>query len=128
MYLKRVSPSNVNVFIDYGSGVLFYSHATSPAMNTDLSDYDNLFAITGYSGCIRSTDVINVGILSCTSWAHINYMGHKLSIPSRTYNATVTHCRQILGTTCGHPAKWNNKSTCCAQFISTMSYCGTITS
>ena len=36
-------------------------------------------------------------------------MDHKLNIPSRSYSATVTHCRYKLGTTCGHPAKWNNK-------------------
>jgi hypothetical protein len=33
-----------------------------------------------------------------------------LNIPSRTYNVTVTHWRQILGTTCGHPSTWNDKT------------------
>ena len=49
-------------------------------------------------------------MLSCVSWAAIVHKGHKLNTPSRSYNATVSHCRQILGTTCGHPSTWNNKS------------------
>ena len=33
-----------------------------------------------------------------------------MNIPSRTYNTTVSHCRQILGTTSGHPSTWNDKT------------------
>ena len=43
-------------------------------------------------------------------WASINHSEHKLAIPSRNYNATVTHSHQILGTTCGHPGTWNDKT------------------
>ena len=31
-------------------------------------------------------------------------------MPSRNYNATVTHWKQILGTTFGHPGTWNDKT------------------
>ena len=31
-------------------------------------------------------------------------------MPSRTFNTTVSHTRQILGTTFGHPATWNDKT------------------
>lgn len=48
-------------------------------------------------------------MLSCAVWAQINHFDHKLNISSRTYNATVTHYRQIIGTTSGHPATWNAK-------------------
>jgi hypothetical protein len=37
-------------------------------------------------------------------------MGKKESLPSRTYNITVNHRRQILYTTRGHPARWNDKT------------------
>ena len=49
-------------------------------------------------------------MLSCASWATHNHTGHKLNFPSRTYNTTVTHWRQILGTTSGHPCTWNDKT------------------
>ena len=39
-----------------------------------------------------------------------SFKGFKLAIPSRNYNATVTHYHQILGTTCGHPGTWNDKT------------------
>lgn len=31
-------------------------------------------------------------------------------MPSRSYNMTVNHRRRILGTTKGHPARWNDKT------------------
>ena len=49
-------------------------------------------------------------MLNCYSWAVINYKCSKLSIPSRTYNATVIHTKQILGTTFGYPCSWNDKT------------------
>ena len=73
-------------------------------MNTDVSIFGKLFNIAGYNGCIGSSDATHVGMLSCAVWAQINHLGHKLNIPSCTYNATVTHCRQILSTISDHPA------------------------
>ena len=100
----------LNVFLVYGSTVLYNLHVTSPAFNTDVSEFEKLFALAGYNGCIGESDGTHVGMLSCASWATIAHLGPKLNIPSRSYNATVTHCRQILGTTCGHPSTWNDKS------------------
>ena len=31
-------------------------------------------------------------------------------MPSRTYNMTVNHRRQIISSTFGHPARWNDKT------------------
>ena len=69
-----------------------------------------MFKLAGFDGCIGSTDATHVGILKCAAWAHIIHKGFKLNIPSRTYNMTVNHCHQILGSTSGHPATWNNKT------------------
>ena len=81
-----------------------------PDILIDSIEYDALFKQAGYNGCIGSSNVIHVGMLSCASWESITHIGHKLNIPSRTYNATVSRCRQILETTCGHPAIWNDKT------------------
>ena len=47
---------------------------------------------------------------SCASWATLQHKGHKLNIPPRSYNITVSHSRQVLYSTSGNPLTWNNKS------------------
>ena len=47
---------------------------------------------------------------TCAVLAQISHLKHKMKIPLRTYKATVTHCRQILGSTSGNPATWNDKT------------------
>ena len=66
--------------------------------------------MAGFNGCLGSSHANRVGMLLCAIWAQIHHLGHKLKIPSRTYNATVTHCRQILGSASGNPAKRNDKT------------------
>ena len=97
-------------FLLYGSTVLYKKHVSLPASTTDPSEWERLFKLAGFSGCIGSSDGTHIGMLNCHSWATINHKGPKLNIPSRTYNTTVTHTRQILGTTFGHPATWNDKT------------------
>ena len=77
-------------------------------MNSSL--FESVFASAGFNGCIKSTDGTHIGMHSCATWAGHSHTGHKLNIPSRTYNVTVTHWRQILGTTCGHPSTLNDKT------------------
>ena len=86
--------------------VQFYikKHVSLPATTTDPSEWEQLFRLAGFPGCIGSSDGTHVGMLNCHSWASINHKGPKLNVPSRTYNTTVTHTRQILGTAFGHPA------------------------
>ena len=59
---------------------------------------------------VGSTDKTHVGMLCCPCWALNGNKGHKLSVSSRNFNTTVAHTRQMLGTTCGHPGKWNDKT------------------
>ena len=97
-------------FLEYGTTVLYNKYVIGPASEEDVSVFEKIFALAGFNGCIGSTDGTHVGMLQCPSWATINHTGHKLAIPSRNYNATVTHSHQILGTTCGHPGTWNDKT------------------
>ena len=92
------------------SPVLYHLCDTSPALNTDVSEFEQLFVLVGYNGCIRSFDWTHVVILSCASWVTITHLGPKLNIPSRMYNAKVRNFWQILGTTWGHSSTWNDKS------------------
>ena len=90
--------------------MLYDKHVVIPATTTDAKEWEGLFKLSGFNGCIGSTDATHIGMLKCSNWASINHKGHKLNIPSRTYNTTVTHTRQILATTFGHPATWNDKT------------------
>ena len=97
-------------FLEYGNAVLYKKYVVDPATKEDVSMFERVFALAGFNGCIGSTDGTHVGMLQCPSWASISHTGYKLAIPSRNYNATVTHSHQILGTTCGHPGTWNDKT------------------
>jgi hypothetical protein len=97
-------------FIEYGSTHLYKKYVLDPASENDLSTFEKVFALAGFNGCGGSTDGTHVGMLQCPSWASVNHGGHKLATPSRNYNVTVTHAHQILGTTCGHPGSWNDKT------------------
>ena len=97
-------------FIEYGSTVLYEKYVLSPLKTIDMSSIEHLFNIGGLNGCHGSSDGTHIGLLSCPSWAFNNHKGFKLAIPSRNYNATATHWRQIMGTTFGHPGTWNDKT------------------
>ena len=99
-----------DAFIEYGSGVLYDKYVLKALDKTDTSAIEKIFRLAGFNGCMGSSDGTHVGMLCCPSWAFINHKGFKLAIPSRNYNATVTHWKQILGSTCGHPGTWNDKS------------------
>ena len=89
---------------------MYEKHVTIPATTTDISTFEEIFVAAGFNGCIGSTDATNIRMLKCANWASINHKGHKLNIPSRTYNITAIHWRQILDSTFGHSCTWNDKT------------------
>lgn len=97
-------------FLLYGSTVLYHKHVTVPATTIYCAKFESVFSSAGFNGYIESSDSTHIGMHSCASWAAHNHLGHKLNIPSRTYNVTVTHWRQILDSTSGHQSTWNNKT------------------
>jgi Plant transposon protein len=64
----------------------------------------------GFHGCVGSTDATHITMIRCPVSRANEHRGPKESLPSRTYNLTVTHRRQILNTTKGHPCRWNDKT------------------
>ena len=97
-------------FVEYGSTILFSKYVTDAATTADMSKFERIFALAGFNGAVGSSDGTHIGMLSCPCWATNNNKGHKLAVPSRNFNTTVAHTRQILGTTCGHPGTWNDKT------------------
>ena len=55
-------------------------------------------------------DATHVTMLRCPTTRSNKHMGSKANLPSRTYNIWVNHRCQILHTTRGHPAYWNDKT------------------
>ena len=64
----------------------------------------------GFNGCLGSLDETHVGMISCAVWAQGNHLVPKLKTPSRAYDASVTYCRQKLGSKYGHLTVCNDKT------------------
>ena len=107
---REVNRIFLSTFLIYGSTILYKKWVLDPATKINVSSHERMFKLAGFDGCIGSTDATHVGILNCAAWVHNIHKGFKLKIPSRTYNMTVNHCHQILGSTSGHPATWNDKT------------------
>ena len=97
-------------FIKYGSTHLYKKHVTDKAKQYFNSSDMKCFSIAGFNGCVGSTDAIHIEMLSCPTWTNIRHKSYKLQNPARSYNVTVSHERQILHCTQGHPATYNDKS------------------
>ena len=97
-------------FIQYGSSIMYKKYVIDKAININNPTNEILFRMAGMNGCLGSSDATHVIMLKCSSWATIGHKGFKLNLPARNYNLTVTHTKQILSTTTGHPATWNDKT------------------
>ena len=69
-------------------------------------------AMAGFPGCIGSTDATHISLDKVTASFRQTHIGYKMGsvTTTRTYNLTVSHRRQILHTTNGHPGRWNDKT------------------
>ena len=97
-------------FIEYGTTVLYKKHVIDAAKSLNISEQESLFRLAGFNGCIGSADATHVIMLKCASWASLSHKGFKLNLPARSYNLTVSHTKQILCSTTGHPSTWNDKT------------------
>ena len=61
-------------------------------------------------GAIGSMDACHVIIEKCSARLKQNHLGGKSKLTCRAYNLTCNHRRQILHTTPGSPARWNDKT------------------
>ena len=100
----------LHVFINWASTTLFHDMVTTPSLVEDPTDSFHEFEVAGMPGCIGSTDACHVGMLNCPHALRLVNNGFKLSMPTRTFNLTCNHRRQILSTTTGHPGRWNDKT------------------
>ena len=100
-----------HVFIYWGSTFLYEQLVTHPITAGDELDFHcKEMNVCGLHGCIASTDATHVTMNRCPISRNNEHSGYKESLPSRTYNISVNHRRQILHSTRGHPARWNDKT------------------
>ena len=66
--------------------------------------------MAGLPGAIGSMDATHVILERVASSRRQSHLAHKLHATARSYNLVVNHRRRILGTTNGHPARWNDKT------------------
>jgi hypothetical protein len=97
-------------FIEFGSTVLFTRYVVPPVTAADAEEHSHEFGIAGLPGAIGSMDATNILIDKVRYNRRQSHLGFKHSSTARTYNLVVNHRRRILGTTDGHPARWNDKT------------------
>jgi DDE superfamily endonuclease len=99
-----------HAFIEYGSTVLYQKYVVAPTNSRECRQHSYEYERAGLPGAIGSTDATHIVVERVCERFRQSHIGYKMSHTARTYNITVNHRRQILATTDGHPARWNDKS------------------
>jgi len=107
---QEVHRSFFHQFIHIGSTILYPRYVEPPLTSQDAATHISEFEKVGFSGCCGSTDATHIVIEKCSHRLKQNHNGGKLTHTARTFNLTVNHRRQILSTTQGYPARWNDKT------------------
>ena len=97
-------------FIKFGSRDLYESYVKYPTTANEAITHAYEFKIAGMEGAIGAMDVCHIIIEKCEHRLKQNHLGGKSKLTCRAYNLTCNHRRQILHTTPGHPARWNDKT------------------
>ena len=75
-----------------------------------MRNHTKEYEIAGFHGAVGSMDACHIIIEKCSHRLKQNHLGGKSKQTCRSYNLTCNHRRQILHTTPGHPARWNDKT------------------
>lgn len=97
-------------FINIGSTILFDQHVRTPVSPQEAAAHTGEFEMAGFPGCVGSSDATHITIEKCSQRLRQFHKGGKSKSTTRSYNMTVNHRRLILGTTRGHPGRWNDKT------------------
>lgn len=97
-------------FILFGKEVLYPEYVRTPKTTAEIRRHMPEFDEACMPGACCSMDATNVILWNCTHNLKQYNTGFKGSHPARTYNICVNHRREILHSTTGHPARWNDKT------------------
>lgn len=108
---EAVICSFCHVFFQYGAKHLYDKYVrTPPSTREDATNHGSEYKIAGFPGAIGSTDATHILIERLEARFRQSHVGFKMSHTARTYNVTVNHRRQILSSTKGNLARWNDKT------------------
>lgn len=107
---EEVIRNFIHQFLEYGSTVLYDQLVTSPTTMREAQSHVKEYEAAGFPGAVGSTDATHVLLERVNNRNRQGHLGFKSSHTARAYNITVNHRRQILSTTSGHPARWNDKT------------------
>lgn len=107
---EEVTRVFLHQFLEYGSTDLYDQLVTSPTTHGEARTHVKEYEMAGFPGAVGSTDATHVLLERVNNRNRQAHLGFKSSHTARAYNITVNHRRQILSTTSGHPARWNDKT------------------
>jgi hypothetical protein len=97
-------------FIEFGSTFLYHKYVVALSTAEEASVHSHEYAQAGLPGCVGSSDATHIVLEKVEYRLRQSHLGFKSSHTARSYNITVNHRRQILASTTGHPARWNDKT------------------
>ena len=102
--------SNITLWKWGGERELYPIYVKVPGMVEELIVHQKKCSAVGFLRCIGFSDTSHVVTECCEYRLRQLYLGYKLAHTTRTYNITVNCIQHILNTTCGHPARFNDKT------------------
>ena len=99
-----------HLFLKYGSSVLFRRYVVFHTAAEEAQAHMHEMEMVGFPSCVSSTDTTHITMNRCSNKHCLLHVGFMLKFPSRAYNVSVNHKWQILFSTDGHPASWNDKT------------------
>ena len=97
-------------FIIVGSTILVKKYIHTPTSSVDIEKHMDEFKLAGMPGACASSDAMSIVHEMCSHQLQRMHKGFQTKHPTRTYNLTVNHRREILATTNGHPGSLNDKT------------------
>jgi hypothetical protein len=97
-------------FITIGSTILAKKYIHTPQSSSEIKSHMEEFQMAGMPGACTSSNTTSIVHELCSHRLQRIHKGFKTKYPTRTYNLTVNHRREILATTSGHPGSFNDKT------------------
>ena len=97
-------------FILVGATTLYAKYVLTPTTIAEMERHMAEFKMAGLPGACGSSDATSIIHEMCSHRIARLHKGFKSKHPTRTYNLTANHRREILCTTDGHPGSFNDKT------------------
>lgn len=97
-------------FLEKFSKELHPVYVHGPGNAAELSQVTNLYAVSGFPGCVGPTDCVHIRWDMCPAPWVSNFRNGKHSYASIAYEMTVNHMKRFQATTIGHYGTTSDKT------------------